>query len=119
PERQIGTAEGVPAPLAERGARPVLFGPFDLAAGESVQIRYALRVGSGGFPAAHTNRATPRQGAVPIGNSASATVEVRLDPIFDLSTIIGKVFQDANRNGWLDPGEPGVPVAVVALDDGT
>src|SRR5436309_2245312 len=119
PDTQIGTTDDVTAPLAESGARPVLFGPFDLAAGESVQIRYVLRVGSGVFPGSHTNRATPWQGAVPIGNTASATVEVRLDPIFDLSTIIGKVFQDANRNGWQDPEEPGVPGAMLALDDGT
>ncbi len=119
PDAQIGTADDLIAPLAENGARPVLFGPFDLAAGESVQIRYVLRVGSGVFPGDHTNRATPLRGSVPIGNTASATVEVRLDPTFDLSTIIGKVFQDSNRNGWQDPGEPGVPGAMVALDDGT
>ncbi len=119
PDAQIGTADDLIAPLAENGARPVLFGPFDLAAGESVQIRYVLRVGSGVFPGDHTNRATPLRGSVPIGNTASATVEVRLDPTFDLSTIIGKVFQDSNRNGWQDPDEPGVPGAMVALDDGT
>ncbi len=119
PDGQIGTADDVVAALAVTGARPVLFGPFDLAARESVAIRYVLRVGSGVFPGEHDNRATPFQGALRVGNTASASVEVRLDPVFDLSTIIGKVFRDADRNGWQDPGETGVPGAVVALDDGT
>ncbi|HSG04864.1 MAG TPA: OmpA family protein, partial [Nitrospiria bacterium] len=41
------------------------------------------------------------------------------DPIFDLGTIIGKVFQDKNLNGYQDRGEEGVSGAVVALDEGT
>src|SRR6266571_3894603 len=119
PDGQAGTADDLIAPLGEGGVRPVEFGPFDLAAGETVQIGYVLRVGAGVFPGEHVNRATPMQGGVPVGRSAGATVLVVPDPAFDLSTIIGKVFQDANRDGWQDPDEPGVPGVMVALDDGT
>ena len=119
PDGQAGTADDLIAPLGEGGVRPVEFGPFDLAAGETVQIGYVLRVGAGVFPGEHVNRATPMQGGVPVGRSAGATVLVVPDPAFDLSTIIGKVFQDANRDGWQDPDEPGVAGVMVALDDGT
>jgi uncharacterized repeat protein (TIGR01451 family) len=119
PDGQPGTPDDTSAPLAESGVRPVVLGPFDLAADESVQIRYVLRVGSGVLPGEHTNRATPFQGVAPMGPTASATVEVLPDPTFDLSTIIGKVFRDADRNGLQDLGEPGVPGVMVALDDGT
>jgi uncharacterized repeat protein (TIGR01451 family)/CSLREA domain-containing protein len=119
PDGLVGTADDLIAPVGESGARPVDFGPFDLAAGETVQIFYVLRVGAGVFPGEHANRATPYQGAVPMGRTAGATVQVVPDPAFDLSTIIGKVFRDANRNGRQDPDEPGVPGAIVALDDGT
>ena len=54
-----------------------------------------------------------------ISNEASASVDLRLDPVFDLGRIIGKVFQDKNRDDWQDADEPGVPNAMVVLDDGT
>ncbi|HEU4402060.1 MAG TPA: OmpA family protein, partial [Candidatus Polarisedimenticolia bacterium] len=118
-DTRIGTADDVLTPLAGSGAAPLLLGPFDLAAGEVVEVRYVLRVGSGVVPGEHTNRATPLQGIVPIGNTGSASVEVQLDPTLDLSVVSGKVFGDTNRNGLQDDDEPGVSGAMVALDDGT
>ncbi|NNG45733.1 MAG: OmpA family protein, partial [Deltaproteobacteria bacterium] len=47
------------------------------------------------------------------------SVTVTLDPLFDLGTIFGKVFEDKDEDGWQDPGEPGIGGAMVALDDGT
>jgi len=46
-------------------------------------------------------------------------VTVTLDPLFDLGTIIGKVFEDQDSDGRQGPGEAGIPGAMVALDDGT
>jgi len=40
---------------------------------------------------------------------ASATVRVTPDPNFDCTDVIGKVFDDANRNGYQDEGEKGLP----------
>ena len=54
-----------------------------------------------------------------VSNSASATVRVTPDPFYDATRILGKVFEDLNRDGWQDPGERGVPNAMVVLDDGT
>ncbi len=84
-------------------------------------LTYQLVVGSGATPGAYTNTvvATDYCDSCVISNEASARVEVRLDPVMDLGTILGKVFDDRNRNGVQDPDEPGVPDAMVALDDGT
>lgn len=45
---------------------------------------------------------------------------MRLDPgiLSDCGTLIGRVFVDKNFDGEQQPGEPGVPNAVVFLDDG-
>ena len=49
---------------------------------------------------------------------ATASLEIGADPIFDLGTIIGKVFQDLDGDGWQDSGETGIGGAMVALDNG-
>ncbi|MBI3995576.1 MAG: OmpA family protein, partial [Nitrospirae bacterium] len=54
-----------------------------------------------------------------LSNTDEVTVKLVFDPIFDLGTIIGKVFYDTNRDGFQDRGENGVAGAMVALDDGT
>lgn len=46
-----------------------------------------------------------------------ADVEIIPEPLFDCGDIIGKVFNDTNRNGYQDPDEDGVPgVRVVGVD---
>jgi len=52
--------------------------------------------------------------------SMSRTVQVLLeaDPVFDMGTIIGKVFQDDNKNGVQDKGEKGVPWVRLATEEG-
>lgn len=42
-------------------------------------------------------------------NVARAIVRVEVDPVFACSTIVGRVFDDLNRNGYPDDGEPGLP----------
>lgn len=54
-----------------------------------------------------------------LSGTARATVRVVADPLFDQATLLGRVFEDKNRNGALDPGEPGIPDVGVLLDDGT
>jgi uncharacterized repeat protein (TIGR01451 family) len=51
-----------------------------------------------------------------LSGEASATVRVVPDPTFACTDVTGKVFDDANRNGVQDPGEPGLPgVRMVTL----
>jgi hypothetical protein len=43
-----------------------------------------------------------------LSNEASATVRIVPDPDLDCTDVIGKVFDDANRNGAQDAGERGI-----------
>ena len=49
---------------------------------------------------------------------STATVRVIADPVFDCSDLIGKVFDDENRNGYQDEGEPGIPNVRIATVNG-
>jgi len=44
-----------------------------------------------------------------LSGEASATVRIVPDPALDCTDVIGKVFDDANRNGLQDGDEPGIP----------
>lgn len=48
-----------------------------------------------------------------------ARIRVRPGILSDCGTIIGRVFEDKNFDGEQQPGEQGIPNAVVILDDGT
>jgi len=84
-------------------------------------ITYQMVVTTGAVPGSYDNLAVAKDvcDSCLISNESRARVRVRLDPTFDLSTVIGKVFDDLNGDGFQDPGERGVPNAMVALDDGT
>lgn len=58
--------------------------------------------------------------AVTPGGSSTATFELAIRPgiLADCGTLVGRVFVDKNFDGEQQPGEPGVPNAVVFLDDG-
>jgi uncharacterized repeat protein (TIGR01451 family) len=75
-----------------------------------LKLGYQLIVGSGAAPGEYKNIAVAKDVCVScnISNQAEARVTVSFDPTFDLGTIIGKVFDDKNRDGWQDPGEEGV-----------
>jgi len=118
PNGQLGDTDDVLTPLTPTGPRPLDFGPIAIGAGESVEVRYLLRIGSGALFGEQENRATPYLAGLVAGNTARAVVDVVEDPILDQSTIVGKVFEDLNRNGVQDPGENGVGQAMVVLDDG-
>ncbi len=82
-----------------------------LAPQESVTLTLIARAGAGSVGAERfINRAfvsDPAAGTV-ISNVAQASVEFTPEPVFDCGDIIGKVFDDKNRNGYQDDGEPGL-----------
>ncbi len=84
-------------------------------------FNYQLIVGSGATPGTYTNTAVAKDSCArcAVSNSSTADVSVILDPLFDLGTIIGKVFHDKNRDGWQDKDEAGIAGAMVVLDEGT
>ena len=110
---EIGTADDAVLPITVSGDRTLTFGPTDLAGNETIRISYLLRVGSGALPGEHANLARPLRGEAPAGNTASAVVTVYADPLFDSTTILGKVFHDRDGDGWQDPVDAtGVTVTV-------
>ncbi|MDX1762728.1 MAG: OmpA family protein [bacterium] len=100
------------------GTRPIRFNGISLPAGEALTLSYVLRVGSGVVQGNYVNRVAPFLDGIRVGNEATATVEIGSDPDFQQTTIIGKVFNDANGDGWQDPGEDGIPGVRIASVSG-
>jgi SdrD B-like domain/Domain of unknown function DUF11 len=92
--------------------RTVTFSGVTVPAGANVEITLSLSVPVNAEPGDYVNEAraiNPVTGAQ-IGNTGRATVTIEVEPVFDCSDIIGKVFDDRNRNGIQDaatsPYEP-------------
>jgi large repetitive protein len=75
------------------------------------RIELLLAVGAGVSEGDFVNRAQVVHGVTgnALSNEASATVRLVPDPDFDCTDVLGKVFDDANRNGFQDAGEAGIP----------
>src|SRR5262249_15430706 len=73
-------------------------------------LKVLVAVGAGVSGGEFVNRAQAvnlTTGAA-LSGEATATVRIVPDPTFDCTDVTGKVFNDANRNGWQDAGEEGV-----------
>jgi uncharacterized repeat protein (TIGR01451 family)/fimbrial isopeptide formation D2 family protein len=81
-----------------------------LAGNSSHTIKLLLVVGSGVSDSEYVNRAQVMDRATngAVSGVASATVRVTPDPTMDCTDIIGKVFDDANANGYPDQDEKGL-----------
>ncbi|MBI4833449.1 MAG: PQQ-binding-like beta-propeller repeat protein [Planctomycetes bacterium] len=107
------------------GAATLAFDAGDFIVGESKILTYQLVVGSGVTFGKYENKAYAvyYYNVPPVtegrSNTARESVTVIPDPIFDLGTIIGKVFEDANNNGVQDEGEKGIAKAKIIMEDGT
>jgi large repetitive protein len=71
-------------------------------------IKLLMIVGSGVSEGPYVNRAQVMNPGGAVSGVASATVRVTPDPNFDCTDIIGKVFDDANANGYPDQDEKGL-----------
>lgn len=84
-----------------------------LAASHEHVLKLLMVVGAGVGEGEYVNRAqvfsTITGGAA--SGEAQASVRVVPDPTFDCTDVIGKVFDDANLNGFQDQGEAGLPGA--------
>ncbi len=90
-------------------------------AGETIEITLLTRAGAGVLPGDHVNRvqlAEPGTGAQ-VGAVAEARVRIEAEPVFDCGDVIGTVFEDLNRDGYRDDGEPGIPGVRLATVRGT
>ena len=75
------------------------------------ELKLLLAVGSGVGEGEFVNRAQAMSGLTGGTASTEATATVRIvpDPALDCTDVIGKVFDDGNRNGLQDDGERGIP----------
>ena len=94
-------------------------------------LQYQLVIGSGVTMGTYQNTATAQfSNGLVISNPAQASVKIIPDPVFDLGSVIGKVFFDWNENGIQDPPyfdpishetivEKPVPNVQIVMEDGT
>jgi large repetitive protein len=100
--------------------RQLRWGAFDPGYNRQHTVRLLLVVGAGVSEGEYVNRAqvVKNDTGEPFSETATATVRVTPDANFDCTDIIGKVFDDANTNGYPDPGEKGLPGARVVTARG-
>ena len=108
---------GAVAPLADVNGN----GVADPGEGGYHTLSYSMIVGAGARIGSYGNLAVAVDvcDTCTISQPVSVDLEITADPIFDLGTIIGKVFYDEDGDGWQDRGEPGISGAMVALDSGS
>ena len=111
-------AAGV-ALVPDRTNRTLTWNNLQLAPNAKLEIKLLFIVGSGVGEGEYVNRAQMFNMANSDATGvATATVRVVPDPTFDCTDIIGKVFDDGNRNGYQDEGEKGLPGVRVATARG-
>lgn len=104
-------------PKAE--GRKLTFENVTLPAGGEVSIDLELGVTSAAKPGEYVNQSWVEDlSGATLSRIAAATVEVMVEAFFDCGDIIGKVFDDRNRNGYQDAGEPGLPGVRIATVKG-
>ena len=101
-------------PTITRSGRIVTFSSSDtLNPGQILNVVYAAVVTPDAVRGHGRNTAQE-----PRSNLASYRLRIRPGILSDCGTVIGRVFVDKNFDGEQQPGEPGVPNAVVIMDDG-
>ena len=89
--------------------REILLSDYDFAANETKTWTLMMVVGAGVGDGIYTNQAFIRDtNNEQISNRGEAVVQVSPDPLFDCSELIGKVFDDKNKDGYQNEGEPGM-----------
>ena len=98
-----GRVNGVAAEPVIAG-QTLTWGPRDVAATETVTIRLSARVSGRAGLGNLVNRAVMvAPSGAELSNIATATIRITPEAVFDCSDVIGKVFDDMNRNGVQDP----------------
>ncbi len=117
-----GTRQGI---SASESGRNITFNLPEVAlpSGETLNIAYAVRVtpdalrGDGRNSAIVNGQRTDNGLTIKDG---PAIHKLNLDPgiLNDCGTLIGRVFEDKNFDGEQQTGEPGIPNAIIFMDDG-
>lgn len=123
------TLEGNPADVDVAG-RVITWRDVPVPPLTTITATVSARVTTGTQPGEHVNRASIRNPATTglLAPVASATVRIMPEPVFDCGDVIGKVFNDRNRDGYQNPPpegaseeevEEGIAAARVVGVDGT
>lgn len=107
------TTTPVSLPPAVTADRQITFTYPRLAPGETLTIIYASVVTPDAVRGDGRNVARESR-----SNLAAFQLRIRQGILSDCATIVGRVFVDKNFDGQQQPGEPGVPNAVLFMDDG-
>jgi uncharacterized repeat protein (TIGR01451 family) len=107
------TTTPVSLPPAVTADRQITFTYPNLAPGETLTIIYASVVTPDAVRGDGRNVARESR-----SNLAAFQLRIRQGILSDCATIVGRVFVDKNFDGQQQPGEPGVPNAVLFMDDG-
>ncbi|WP_062295250.1 DUF11 domain-containing protein [Nostoc piscinale] len=83
----------------------------------TMNVVYAVTVTPDAVRGTGKNLAVAAAGSIR-SNTASHLLKIRPGIISDCATLIGRVFIDKNFDGEQQPGEPGIPNAVIYMDDG-
>jgi uncharacterized repeat protein (TIGR01451 family) len=92
---------------------------FSIPARTVVNLVYAVTLGADAIRGTGQNSAVLEDSTGKlIDGPATHLLSIRQGLIRDTGTIIGRVFVDKNFDGQQQPNEPGIPNAVIYLDDG-
>lgn len=109
------TVNGAPAVPVIEGRRLIFDGLMPDATG-AISLRLSLRAGTDMRAGRAVNRAELHDGSGSLLATVQAQVTIVSEHVFDCGEVIGRVFDDANRNGYPDAGEKGLPgVRVVTV----
>lgn len=89
----------------------------DLAPGQTLIVNYPVEVTPDAIRGSGINSAIARAGELE-SDVSSHRLRIRQGILSDCGTLIGRVFVDKNFDGEQQPNEPGVPNAVIYMDDG-
>ncbi|MDH3644402.1 MAG: hypothetical protein OES38_20015, partial [Gammaproteobacteria bacterium] len=114
---RLGNADDIVAPLDSNGANAVAFAQFTMDPETAVLVRYATRVGPGVGVGSYVNTVDGNLEGI-FAARDEAEVLVVTDPVFERTTIIGKVFDDRDGDGRQGQDELGVAGARLATVGG-
>ncbi|NJM18790.1 MAG: DUF11 domain-containing protein [Richelia sp. RM2_1_2] len=100
-----------------RGTNVTINSTATLQPGESLVVNYAAELTPDAVRGSGTNLAQAQAGGLQ-SNQSSHRLRIRSGILSDCGTLIGRVFIDKNFDGEQQPNEPGIPNAVIYMDDG-
>jgi large repetitive protein len=111
-----GTASAEPAQID----RQIIWRAQTIPANSSTSYALSMVVGAGvsGGTKVNTGVARDSVSGADISNRGTATVSITASAVFDCAEVLGKVFEDSNRNGYQDAGERGLPAVRLATVNG-